>query len=285
MKRIAKVLIFVVIGSSFMMNSCIVTKKKYDEAVANGKKSLDSLNKVFDNTVAGFNNSTNTLKINNTSKDLTVDSLNKENQKLAGDKATLNQSLINTINDYKAEQAKLSQKTRTADSLMNILTLKASQEDSVRNLNQSQVNELNSMLLTIQKQLNGVNQSEAYAQIVGSNVVVTFSNDYLFKAATSNEISVKGAATLKKVSAVFTLFDQCRVHVISNTDNNGQSKTLLELSAKRAAAVVTTIASNCTLPGTAYTASGRGMYSPLVANNSDANKKKNRRTDLIIIMN
>ncbi len=285
MKRIVRLLILGLIGSSFMMTSCIVTKKKYDQAVANGKKSLDSLNKVFDKTVAGFNNSTNTLKINNTSKDLTVDSLYKENQKLAGDKATLNQSLLNTINDYKAEQAKLSVKTRTADSLMNILTLQASQEDSIRNLNKSQINELNSLLLTIQKQLSGVNQSEAYAQIVGSNVVVTFSNDYLFKTSTSNEISAKATTTIKKVAAVFTLFDKCRVQVISNTDNNGQSKTLLELSAKRAASVVTMIASNCTLPGTAYTASGRGMYNPLVTNNSDANKKKNRRTEVIVIMN
>lgn len=284
MKNYAKLLIIAVLGSAFMMNSCIVTKKKYDTAVANGKKSLDSLNRVFNTTVAGFNTSTNTLKSSNAQKDLSVDSLNRENQKLAGDKATLNQSLLNSINDYKAEREKLSQKTRTADSLMNILTMQAAQEDSLRSLNDNQKRELNALLATVNKQLLGTNQSEAYAQTMGANVVITFSNDFLFKANTA-EVSTKGLALLKKIAAVFTLNENCRVQVISNTDNNGQAKTLLDLSARRAASVITTVASNCTLPGTAYTASGRGMYSPLESNTSDANKKKNRRTDMIIIMN
>lgn len=284
MKNYAKLLIIAVLGSAFMMNSCIVTKKKYDTAVANGKKSLDSLDRVFNTTVAGFNTSTNTLKSSNAQKDLSVDSLNRENQKLAGDKATLNQSLLNSINDYKVEREKLSQKTRTADSLMNILTMQAAQEDSLRSLNDNQKRELNALLATVNKQLLGTNQSEAYAQTMGANVVITFSNDFLFKANTA-EVSTKGLALLKKIAAVFTLNENCRVQVISNTDNNGQAKTLLDLSSRRAASVITTVASNCTLPGTAYTASGRGMYSPLESNTSDANKKKNRRTDMIIIMN
>ena len=111
-----------ILSAALLLNSCLVTKKRYDTAVMNGKKSLDSLNRVFNKTVEGFNASTNVLKISNTDKDISVDSLNREVKKLSGDKASLNQSLLNTINDYKEEKQKLSAKTRMADSLMNILT-------------------------------------------------------------------------------------------------------------------------------------------------------------------
>lgn len=267
-----------------MLNSCVVTKKRYDTAVANGRKSLDSLNRVFNKTVEGFNQSTNTLKTNNSAKDLSVDSLIRENQQLAGDKATLNQSLRNSINEFNEEKAKLAQKTRTADSLMNILAMQSASEDSLRSLDDNQQRELQNLLLSVNKSLQGINQSDAYAQTVGGNVVVTVSNDFLFKTANGTDISTKADAMLKKLSAVLTLNENCRVQVISNTDANGQAKTLLELSARRASAVVSHFAENCSLPGTAYTASGRGMYSPLAPNTSDDNKKKNRRTEVIIFM-
>ncbi len=118
---------------SLLMSSCIVTKKRYDTAVANGKKSLDSLNRVFNETVAGFNNSMNTLKANNAYKDLSVDSLMNENQKLTGDKATLNQNLISAINDYNEEKQRLVRKSRTVDSLMSIIEAQKAREDSLAN--------------------------------------------------------------------------------------------------------------------------------------------------------
>lgn len=277
--------ILAILGLSMMMSSCIVTKKRYDTAVANGRKSLDSLNKVFNQTVDGFNKTTNTLKINNSAKDLSVDSLLRENQKLAGDKATLNQNLINSINEFNEERAKLARKTRTADSLMNILSIQNAAQDSVRNLDENLQKELQTALLTFNKALSGINQSDAYAQKAGANIMLTISNDYLFKSTTSTEISTKGTTLINKLSAILSIYENCRIQVVSNTDNNGIAKNLLDLSARRAAAVVSAIAANCTLPGTAYTASGRGMYNPVETNTNDANKKKNRRTEIIIITN
>jgi chemotaxis protein MotB len=261
-----------------------VSKKKYNTAVANGRRSLDSLNRVFNKTVEGFNQATNSLKTNNSSKDITLDSLIRENQKLAGDKATLNQNLINSINEFNEERAKLARKTRTADSLMNILALQSEAQDSIRNLDEGRQQELQTMLATINKALNGINQSDAKAKIAGPGVIVTISNDYLYKTAAGTEISTKGATLLAKLAAVFTLNENCRINVIAHTDNNGTAKALLDQSARKAAAVITTIAENSTLPGTAYTASGRGMYNPEVTNTSDANKKQNRRTEIVIIM-
>ncbi len=281
-KKTIAIALAAMLGFSIMSSSCIVLKKTYDQAVRNGKKSLDSLNRVFNETVLGFNSSTNNLKTNNTAKDLRVDSLIRENQKLAGDKATLNQSLINSINEFNDEKAKLARKTRTADSLMNILAMQTAAEDSLRSLDDNQQRELQTLLVSVNKCLQGTNQSEAYAQAVGGNIVITVSNDYLFKTAAGTDISTKADALLKKFAAVLTLNENCRVQVISNTDANGQAKALLELSARRAAAVISHLAQNCSLPGTAYTASGRGMYNPLATNTTDDNKKKNRRTEIII---
>lgn len=284
MKRVLILATLALFGISTLTTSCIVSKKKYNTAVANGRRSLDSLNRVFNKTVEGFNQATNSLKTNNSSKDITLDSLIRENQKLAGDKATLNQNLINSINEFNEERAKLARKTRTADSLMNILALQSEAQDSIRNLDEGRQQELQTMLATINKALSGINQSDAKAKIAGPGVIVTISNDYLYKTAAGTEISTKGATLLAKLAAVFTLNENCRINVIAHTDNNGTAKALLDQSARKAAAVITTIAENSTLPGTAYTASGRGMYNPEVTNTSDANKKQNRRTEIVIIM-
>ena len=284
MKRVLILATLALFGISTLTTSCIVSKKKYNTAVANGRRSLDSLNRVFNKTVEGFNQATNSLKTNNSSKDITLDSLIRENQKLAGDKATLNQNLINSINEFNEERAKLARKTRTADSLMNILALQSEAQDSIRNLDAGRQQELENMLATVNKALSGVNQSDAKAKIAGPGVIVTISNDYLYKTAAGTEISTKGATLLAKLAAVFTLNENCRINVVAHTDNNGTAKALLDQSARKAAAVITTIAENSTLPGTAYTASGRGMYNPEVTNTSDANKKQNRRTEIVIIM-
>lgn len=284
MKRVLILATLALFGISTLTTSCIVSKKKYNTAVANGRRSLDSLNRVFNKTVEGFNQATNSLKTNNSSKDITLDSLIRENQKLAGDKATLNQNLINSINEFNEERAKLARKTRTADSLMNILALQSEAQDSIRNLDEGRQQELQNMLATINKALTGINQSDAKAKIAGPGVIVTISNDYLYKTAAGTEISTKGATLLAKLAAVFTLNENCRINVVAHTDNNGTAKALLDQSARKAAAVITTIAENSTLPGTAYTASGRGMYNPEVTNTSDANKKQNRRTEIVIIM-
>lgn len=284
MKRVLILATLALFGISTLTTSCIVSKKKYNTAVANGRRSLDSLNRVFNKTVEGFNQATNSLKTNNSSKDITLDSLIRENQKLAGDKATLNQNLINSINEFNEERQKLARKTRTADSLMNILALQSEAQDSIRNLDEGRQQELQTMLATINKALTGINQSDAKAKIAGPGVIVTISNDYLYKTAAGTEISTKGSALLAKLAAVFTLNEGIRINVIAHTDNNGTAKALLDQSARKAAAVITTIAENSTLPGTAYTASGRGMYNPEVTNTSDANKKQNRRTEIVIIM-
>ena len=284
MKRVLILATLALFGISTLTTSCIVSKKKYNTAVANGRRSLDSLNRVFNKTVEGFNQATNSLKTNNSSKDITLDSLIRENQKLAGDKATLNQNLINSINEFNEERAKLARKTRTAGSLMNILALQSEAQDSIRNLDEGRQQELETMLATVNKALSGVNQSDAKAKIAGPGVIVTISNDYLYKTAAGTEISTKGATLLAKLAAVFTLNENCRINVVAHTDNNGTAKALLDQSARKAAAVITTIAENSTLPGTAYTASGRGMYNPEVTNTSDANKKQNRRTEIVIIM-
>lgn len=127
----AKAAILMIISASLMFSSCVVTKKRYDTAVMNGKKSLDSLNKVFDETVAGFNRQLNTVGISNSGKDLCIDSLIAANNKLTGDKQSLNQSLLTAISDYNAEKEKLVRKSRTVDSLMRIIEEQKAQADSI----------------------------------------------------------------------------------------------------------------------------------------------------------
>lgn len=280
MKRIL-ISSFIALSAALMIMPSCVSKKKYQEAVARGKYSLDSLNKVFDKTVAGFNSNTNYLKNSNSAKDLRLDSLNRANNQLTADKASLNQNLVQTINDYKAERDKLATKSRAVDSLMNILNIQAVSQDSARNISDTRMRKLDNYLTTSKRALEGLNQSEAYAEIKAGVILITFSNDFLFKSGT-NELSTKGLVVIKKLSTLLSSTENCTVTVVSHTDSNGQAKSLLDQSARKAAATVTAFAENSTLPGSAYTASGKGMYSPLATNTNDANKKKNRRTEVFI---
>lgn len=177
MKKAIGIAMAALMSISALCSSCVVSKKTYNRAVQNGRKSLDSLNRVFDETVRGFNESTNALKASNSSKDLSLDSLSSENRKLAGDKASLNISLVNSINEYNAEKERLARKTRTADSLMNILAMQSAAEDSLRSLDEGHQRAIQQLLLSAGGCLQGLSQSEAYAQAHGSGIAITISND------------------------------------------------------------------------------------------------------------
>lgn len=272
--------LLLLIIAAIMFNGCIVTKKKYDTAVAKGKYSLDSLNKVFNTTVEGFNNNVNNLKNQNLTKSNSYDSLNTENKRISGDKAALNQSLNNAINDYNREKQKLLAKSRTVDSLKNILENQKRTSDSIATLNQEEQTALNNLLTSINNAIKGTNQSDCYAQRSGNRILITIWDSYLFSSGTT--ISPKGATLLKKISAILSLNENLKVDVTGNTDNTGQAKTNLELSVKKAAAVVTFLTENSTMQGKNFTASGRGMYNPLTSNSDAAAKAKNKRTEILL---
>lgn len=272
--------LIILIITATMLSSCIVTKKKYDAAVARGKYSLDSLNRVFNTTVTQFNANTERLQSLSNKKSSSYDSLTTVNKQISGDKDALSQSLNTAINDYNREKQNLIAKSRTVDSLKNILELQNHNRDSIESLNDANISALNNLLTSINSAIKGTNQSECYAQRSGGKILITIWDSYLFQSGTT--ISSKGQTLLKKISAVLSLNENLKVEVVGNTDNTGTAKTNLEFSVRKAAAVVSFLTENSTTSSKNYTASGRGFYNPIASNDTPANKAKNKRVEILL---
>jgi chemotaxis protein MotB len=105
----------------------------------------------------------------------------------------------------------------------------------------------------------------------------------LFKAG-SDKVEANGVTALAKLAKALNENPSIEIIVEGHTDNAGAVDYNWNLSVSRATSVVKILAMNGVLPNRMI-ASGRGMHHPIVPNNSEANKAKNRRTEIILSPN
>jgi outer membrane protein OmpA-like peptidoglycan-associated protein len=86
---------------------------------------------------------------------------------------------------------------------------------------------------------------------------------------------------LDSVAAILQQYEFLRVSIDGHTDNVGSEKSNLDLSNKRASAVMTYLISRG-VSATRLSATGYGPYKPLADNNTAAGKAQNRRVEINI---
>jgi chemotaxis protein MotB len=117
-------------------------------------------------------------------------------------------------------------------------------------------------------------------------VYVSLSEQLLFKSG-SVEVDDKGEAALRKLAVALKDHSNVQVMVEGHTDNVpiGKKSQYMQdnwdLSVMRATNI-TRILTNSGVRTNQILASGKGEYAPLVPNTSDANRQKNRRTEIIV---
>ena len=116
-------------------------------------------------------------------------------------------------------------------------------------------------------------------------VYIDISDKLLFKSG-SFDVSEKAGTVLGKVAAVLKNQPDIEFMVEGHTDNvaykgNAMLADNWDLSVMRATSI-TRILTKAGVSASQITASGKGEYLPLMANTSDQNKQKNRRTEIII---
>lgn len=131
--------------------------------------------------------------------------------------------------------------------------------------------------------LRGFNASDLSVEERNGRIYVSLSQNLLFKSG-SDKVEANGVAALGKLAKALNDNPNIEIIVEGHTDNTGGVDYNWNLSVDRATSVVKILAINGVLPNRMI-ASGRGMHHPVVPNNSEANKAKNRRTEIILSPN
>lgn len=131
--------------------------------------------------------------------------------------------------------------------------------------------------------LRGFNAADLTVEERNGKIYVSMSQNLLFKSG-SDKVEPKGVEALGKLAKALNDNPNIEIIVEGHTDNTGGVDYNWNLSTDRATSVVKILSVSGVLPHR-MTASGRGMHHPIVPNDSEANKAKNRRTEIILSPN
>ena len=148
------------------------------------------------------------------------------------------------------------------------------------------------MVLTnnLTRSLSREEMKEVDVQVLKGVVYISLADNMLYKSG-SYEINDRAAETLSKIAKIIKDYKDYDVLIEGNTDNvpvNTTAATIKnirnnwDLSCLRASSVVQALQNQYGVDPKRLTAGGRGEYNPLVANDTEVGKLRNRRTQIII---
>lgn len=229
-----------------------------------------------------------------------------ENRQLTTDYQSAKETIAANNARIKSLEDQLAQAKASAEALQGSL------DKSLTNANQNnisieklvdQINELNqyirhlvevksksdslNLVLTnnLTRSLSKEELKEVDVQVLKGVVYISLADNMLYKSG-SYEINDRAAETLSKIAKIIMDYNDYDVLVEGNTDNVPISRENIrnnwDLSCLRASSVVQYLQTHYGVNPKRLTAGGRGEYNPLVANDSDLHKQRNRRTQIII---
>lgn len=294
---------------ALLLSSCIVTKKKYDDMLAQKVKleaelaernaelerlqaqvaELDRQVKklVEDTTLLAGDVQAKAERINQLSKE--YDQLNTYYKNLLTSSGQLNRDLARQREQLLAIQQSLDRTKRTNDSLSLSLAEREKKVKELESILASKEKAVNDLRNRIQNALLGFKESDLSVNIKNGKVYVSLAEQLLF-ASGSTEVDPKGVNALQQLARAIKDQHDINILIEGHTDNVPISRKSQymqdnwDLSVMRATAI-TRILVRAGVSPKQITASGRGEYSPLAPNDTPASRQKNRRTEIIITPN
>jgi outer membrane protein OmpA-like peptidoglycan-associated protein len=95
------------------------------------------------------------------------------------------------------------------------------------------------------------------------------------------DIKPESDATLKEIAKLLQGDPKLKLYVVGHTDNQGALDLNMDLSRRRAEAVLTALTMKYAVPAGRLRAYGCGPYVPVASNDSEAGRAKNRRVELV----
>ncbi len=256
-----RVMLFATVAA-ISLSSC-VSKKKYTELEAKNKEIQDLLN-------------TATVKLNTclTEREALaqqVDFLKKNNTDLINNMGNLTTLTTKGAENLEKSLESLKEKDLKINRLQDALTKK----DSVT-----------LALVTSLKREVGIDDPDININVEKGVVMISIADNLLFKSG-SYEVGDKAKEVLAKVAKVINSKPEFECMVESHTDNLPIKNAVLldnwDLSVKRATSIVRVLQTDLGVNPKQLIPAGRSSYIPLVANDTPANRAKNRRTRIIIM--
>ena len=257
------------IATTLLMSSC-VSKKKLAEAqndlekCQKQKTELTTDYKVAQSQLAAAQDRVTSLE----------QALAQQKEQTAAVQKSLDQSLTNA-NDNTANIAKLVDQINESNQYIRHLVEMKSKSDS---LNLILTNNLTGSLS--KEELKDVD-----VQVLKGVVYISLSDNMLYESG-SYKISDRAAETLSKIAKIIMDYSDYEVLIEGNTDDVPITRENIrnnwDLSCLRASSVVQALQNDYGVDPKRLTAGGRGEYNPLVSNDSEEGRTRNRRTQIII---
>ena len=302
-KIIVPILIF------FTLQGCIVSKKKFDDLLAQKVKADGELAETTTKLekasaeLTDLNTSLNQLKSDTTNMGSILrstaqkleglnseyDQLNAYYKNLLNSSGKLNRDLTLQKEQLLAIQENLERTRNLNDSLSASLE---ERERKVKELEQVLANKdkaVQDLKNRISNALLNFKENDLTVNVKNGKVYVSLAEQLLFRSG-SVEVDSKGVTALQQLAKA--LKDQKDIHIMveGHTDNVPISKKSTymqdnwDLSVMRATSITKILTKGGVSPDQ-ITASGKGEYLPLAPNTTSENKQKNRRTEIIVTPN
>ncbi len=114
--------------------------------------------------------------------------------------------------------------------------------------------------------------------LTGTGHVVV--NGILFDTSKA-DVKPESAPALEEVAKLLKQDPTLKVYVVGHTDNAGALAANIDLSRRRAAAVMQTLIAKYGIPAARLQAYGDGPYAPIASNDSEDGRTLNRRVELV----
>ena len=205
--------------------------------------------------------------------------LNQKTADMAALQASLDKSLTNASQNNISIDKLVDQINESNQYIRHLVEVK-SKSDSLN------------MVLTnnLTRSLSKEELKEVDVQVLKGVVYISLADNMLYKSG-SYEINDRAAETLSKIAKIIKDYSDYDVLIEGNTDNvpvNSAAASMKnirnnwDLSCLRASSVVQALQNQYGVDPKRLTAGGRGEYNPLVSDDSETGKLRNRRTQIII---
>lgn len=303
MNRIIPIFLILILFSG---SSCIVTKKKYDELLAQKVKldtdladrtaELEAANSRIDSlrgllTKLKGDTTTLGLALRNSAAKLARleqehEQLNTYYKNLLSSSGKLNRDIAEQQQQLMTIQENLERTKSLNDSLSASLE---ERERKVKELEQVLANKdkaVNDLKNKISNALLNFKENDLTVTVKNGKVYVSLAEQLLFGSG-SIDVDGKGVSALQQLAKAIKDQKDINIMVEGHTDNVPISRKSQymqdnwDLSVMRATSI-TRILTKAGVSPSRITASGRGEFVPLASNDTPQNKQKNRRTEIII---
>ncbi len=295
--------------TALLLQGCIVTKKKYDDLLAQKVKTDGDLierSKQLDKTSAELTDSQEKLK--GLKKDTTelgqtyratsqkLEELNKEYEQLnayyknlLNNSGKLNRDLAQQKDQLLAIQESMEKTRKLNDSLSTSLLEREKKVKELEAVLSNKDKAVQDLKNSISNALLNFKENDLTVNVKNGKVYVSLAEQLLFGSG-SIDVDAKGVTALQQLGKALKDQKDIQIMVEGHTDNVPISKKSAymqdnwDLSVMRATSI-TKILTKAGVSANQISAAGKGEYSPLAPNDSPQNKQKNRRTEIIVTPN